>query len=66
MNYTPSTLARGYANRILAVDLSSDSIATPDLDPQVRDFFIGGRSLGLTRCTSPSTATPKPLIRPTR
>jgi len=47
MNYPQRTISRGYTNRILAVDISSGTILTPDLDPQVRDYFIGGRSLGL-------------------
>jgi aldehyde:ferredoxin oxidoreductase len=47
MNYTKSQLQRGYANRILAIDLGSGTITTSELDPEVRDYFIGGRSLGL-------------------
>ncbi len=47
MNYTKAQLIHGYANKVLTVDLGSGSIATPELDPQVRDYFIGGRGLGL-------------------
>ena len=47
MNYTKSKLTHGYANRILTIDLGTGAIATPDLDPEVRDYFIGGRGLGL-------------------
>jgi aldehyde:ferredoxin oxidoreductase len=47
MIYTKSQLHRGYANRILAIDVGTGAIATPGLDPEVRDYFIGGRSLGL-------------------
>jgi aldehyde:ferredoxin oxidoreductase len=47
MNYTQSKLNRGYAGKILTVDLGTGAIAIPGLDPQVRDYFIGGRSLGL-------------------
>ncbi len=47
MNYKKSQLQRGYANRILAVDLGSGTINTPELETEVRDYFMGGRSLGL-------------------
>jgi len=47
MNYTHKTLHRGYANQILHVDLTAGTIVACPLDPQVRDFFIGGRGLGL-------------------
>lgn len=47
MNYTKDKLSRGYADKILTVDLGTGAIATPEIDPQVRDYFIGGRSLGL-------------------
>ena len=47
MNYTKSKLSHGYANTILTVDLGTGVIATPELDPEVRDYFIGGRGLGL-------------------
>lgn len=47
MNYTKTELINGYSNKLLTIDLAKNSIDTPDLDPQVRDFFIGGRSLGL-------------------
>ncbi len=63
MNYTKSQLQRGYANRILAIDLGSDTIATPELDPEVRDYFIGGRSLGLYllhRSVTPDTRAGDP------
>jgi aldehyde:ferredoxin oxidoreductase len=47
MNYTHKTLDHGYANQILHVDLTAGTIAACPLDPEVRDFFIGGRGLGL-------------------
>jgi aldehyde:ferredoxin oxidoreductase len=47
MKYTHKTLHHGYANQLLHVDLTSGTIAAGELDPQVRDFFIGGRGLGL-------------------
>jgi len=47
MNYSKAKLQHGYANQILTVDLTSRSCATPALDPQVRDYFLGGRGLGL-------------------
>ena len=47
MNYSKRAINRGYTNRILSVDLDSGLITAPELDPKVRDYFIGGRSLGL-------------------
>jgi aldehyde:ferredoxin oxidoreductase len=47
MNYTRGVIQRGYTNRILSVDLSTGKITTPELDTTVRDYFLGGRSLGL-------------------
>jgi aldehyde:ferredoxin oxidoreductase len=47
MKYTKSPLKHGYANQIITIDLNSGAIETTALDPQVRDYFIGGRSLGL-------------------
>ncbi|HET6421153.1 MAG TPA: aldehyde ferredoxin oxidoreductase C-terminal domain-containing protein, partial [Geobacteraceae bacterium] len=63
MNYTKSQLQRGYANRILAVDLGNGSINTPELETKVRDYFIGGRSLGLYllhRSITPDTCAGDP------
>src|SRR5574340_593330 len=47
MKYSQSALNHGYANQILTVDLGKGVIAAAELDPTVRDFFIGGRGLGL-------------------
>lgn len=47
MHFTKSKLVHGYANRILTIDLGTGGIATPDLEPVERDYFIGGRGLGL-------------------
>jgi aldehyde:ferredoxin oxidoreductase len=47
MNYSKEKLQHGYANQILTVDVTSRTCATPALDPQVRDYFLGGRGLGL-------------------
>jgi aldehyde:ferredoxin oxidoreductase len=47
MNYSKAKLQHGYANQILTVDVTSRTCATPALDPQVRDYFLGGRGLGL-------------------
>ena len=47
MKYSQSPLKHGYANQILTIDLGEGIIATPELDPKVRDYFIGGRGLGL-------------------
>lgn len=68
MKYSKSKLTRGYANKILTVDLGSGVMNAHELDPRVRDYFIGGRALGLyllyTRLT-PNTspyAPENPLI----
>lgn len=47
MKYTHRKLHHGYANQILHVDLTAETIAVSVLDPEIRDFFIGGRGLGL-------------------
>jgi len=47
MNYSKAKLHHGYANQILTVDVTSRTCTTPVLDPQIRDFFLGGRGLGL-------------------
>ena len=47
MHYDTYALNHGYAGQILTIDLSDNSIEATELDPQVRDFFIGGRGLGL-------------------
>ncbi len=47
MIYAKTPISRGYTNRILNVDITAGTITTPGLDPQTRDYFIGGRSLGL-------------------
>jgi len=63
MNYAKTTINRGYTNRILAIDLGSAAITLPPLDPQVRDYFLGGRSLGLYllhRAITPETLPTDP------
>jgi aldehyde:ferredoxin oxidoreductase len=47
MKYIKGPIQRGYTNKILSVDLSTGSILCEDLDLKVRDYFLGGRSLGL-------------------
>jgi aldehyde:ferredoxin oxidoreductase len=47
MQYTKSSLNHGYANQTLSIDVGTGEILVNKLDPQVRDFFIGGRGLGL-------------------
>jgi aldehyde:ferredoxin oxidoreductase len=47
MKYAKGGIRRGYTNRILSVDLSTGVITTPELDAKIRDYFLGGRSLGL-------------------
>jgi aldehyde:ferredoxin oxidoreductase len=47
MKFAKKHLSHGYSNRILAIDLGNSAIQTVNLDPHIRDFFIGGRGLGL-------------------
>jgi aldehyde:ferredoxin oxidoreductase len=47
MQYERMKLDHGYANRILTIDLGSGGIQAPTIDPGVREYFIGGRALGL-------------------
>jgi len=47
MKYTQTRLNHGYANRILTIDLGSGEIQASTIDPGVREYFIGGRALGL-------------------
>jgi aldehyde:ferredoxin oxidoreductase len=68
MEYAQGTIDRGYTGRILDINLGNGGISISGLDPEVRDYFIGGRSLGLyllhqaitldTRATDPEN----PLI----
>ncbi|MBI5584958.1 MAG: hypothetical protein HY892_14190 [Deltaproteobacteria bacterium] len=46
-SYTKSPLEHGYANQFLQIEVGSGSIRINPLDPATRDFFIGGRGLGL-------------------
>ncbi|MHB8911022.1 MAG: aldehyde ferredoxin oxidoreductase C-terminal domain-containing protein [Syntrophales bacterium] len=47
MTYAAAKLHRGYTNTMVTIDLATRAIATPALAPQVRDYFLGGRALGL-------------------
>jgi aldehyde:ferredoxin oxidoreductase len=47
LKYIKSKLIHGYTNRILTIDLGTETFLTPGLDPRTRDYFIGGRGLGL-------------------
>jgi aldehyde:ferredoxin oxidoreductase len=47
MTYVKSPLQHGYANRILTIDVGAGTVTTPELDREARDYFIGGRALGL-------------------
>ena len=60
MDYVRKPLQRGYANTILTIDLETGEMAAPELDRGVRDFFIGGRSLGLYLLHSSITAETSP------
>ena len=68
MKYAKSNLTRGYANKILTIDLHTGAIDEKVLDSRARDYFIGGRALGLYllyRRINPNTspyAPENPLI----
>jgi aldehyde:ferredoxin oxidoreductase len=47
MQYAKPHLIHGYANQVLTLDLGKRAIRVHELDAEVRDFFIGGRGLGL-------------------
>ncbi|MEW6188345.1 MAG: aldehyde ferredoxin oxidoreductase C-terminal domain-containing protein [Thermodesulfobacteriota bacterium] len=47
LSYRKNPLQHGYADQTLTVDLTTRTIRIEKLDPSVRDFFIGGRGLGL-------------------
>ncbi len=46
-SYTKSHLNHGYANQLLNIDMGTGAVRVDPLDPKMRDFFIGGRGLGL-------------------
>lgn len=60
VSYTKPQLQHGYANQTLTVDVGSGELTIQKLDPKIRDFFIGGRGLGLyflhQRVTSKNSA----------
>lgn len=63
MHYEITELSHGYANRILTIDLNTGTIEAPALEPEIRDYFLGGRSLGLYllhRATTPATRATDP------
>jgi len=68
MKYESTELQHGYTNRILTIDLDDSAIEATELDPEVRDYFLGGRGLGLyllhqaTRATTKATDPENPLI----
>jgi aldehyde:ferredoxin oxidoreductase len=49
---------------MITIDLGTRAIATPALAPQVRDYFLGGRALGLYLLHTHITprTTPRPRI----
>ena len=47
MKYTQTPLHHGYANQILVINVKTGIVEARPLDPKERDFFIGGRGLGL-------------------
>ncbi|HSW39799.1 MAG TPA: aldehyde ferredoxin oxidoreductase C-terminal domain-containing protein [Acidobacteriota bacterium] len=47
MRYIKESIRRGYTNHILNVDLTTGSVKVAKLEERVRDYFLGGRSLGL-------------------
>lgn len=47
MQYVKQALKHGYAGQILSIDLGVNKAQALPLDTKVREFFIGGRALGL-------------------
>ena len=47
MKYENSGLKHGYTNKLLTIDLENGTINALELETGVRDFFTGGRGLGL-------------------
>lgn len=47
MTFAQSPLTNGYADKFITIDLGTGTIATPALDRTLRDYFLGGRALGL-------------------
>jgi aldehyde:ferredoxin oxidoreductase len=47
MHYTKAKLQHGYANQILTIDVTSRSTVALPLGPEIKDYFLGGRGLGL-------------------
>jgi len=47
MKFTGSSLKRGYAEKMINIDLEIGKITTPELNRDLRDYFLGGRALGL-------------------
>ncbi len=68
MKYEVKELHHGYANQLLTIDLGDNLIEATELDPQIRDYFIGGRGLGLyllhqaTKTTTKASDPENPLI----
>ena len=47
MHYSKGPIRRGYTGRLLSIDLSTGSIVDSAIPEPVRDYFLGGRGLGL-------------------
>ncbi len=60
MTYTTAKLTRGYTNTMVSIDLGTRTVATPELAPEVRDYFLGGRALGLYLLHRRVTSRTKP------
>jgi aldehyde:ferredoxin oxidoreductase len=60
MNFSKRPIQRGYTNRVLSVELASGSITALELDRRVRDYFLGGRSLGLYLLHKTVSSSTKP------
>jgi len=63
MHYSKGPIRRGYTGRLLSIDLSTGSIVDSAIPEPVRDYFLGGRGLGLYllyRATRPSTRATDP------
>lgn len=59
MDYEATKLQRGYAGRMLTIDLATNTIEGPEIEEKVRDYFLGGRGLGLYLLQQSVTSTTK-------
>lgn len=63
MHYEKGTIQRGYTRKLLSVDLTAGTITASEIRDEVRDYFLGGRSLALyllSQAVGPDTKATNP------